>query len=171
MYGNQYNLSMPRSTPDIRDVMDSLRCIVHALRTAGRDSERTHGLSTAQLFVLQQIGHTHGVSVNGLARLTHTDQSSVSVVAQKLVEKRLVKRSRSSQDGRQVELALTPAGRAVLKRSPHAPQQQMIEAIGALPAGELKTLARLLRHVVNASDAGGKPPLFFEDKAAVRGRN
>lgn len=145
--------------------MDSIRSIVHVLRTAGRNSEQLHGLTAAQLFVLQTIGDAPGVSVNGLAELTHTDQSSVSVVVQKLVDKKLVERSYSPTDRRRAALALLPAATAVLKRTPDSPQQRLISAISSLSNTDLKALARLLGQVVKSSDAtDGPPPLFFEER-------
>ena len=91
----------------IRTVMDGLRRIVRDLRLSARDAERGAGISGAQLFVLQTLSESSAQSLNDLADRTLTDQSSVSVVVKRLVERKLVARKPSEEDGRRVELSLT----------------------------------------------------------------
>src|SRR3954449_12172633 len=67
--------------PDVREALDALRHIVQGLRV-GRAGGHRGGLSSAQLFALQQIGEHPDASVNDIAALTFTHQSSVSVVIQ-----------------------------------------------------------------------------------------
>src|SRR5690348_13047106 len=99
------------SGDEIRDVLDSFRRIVRLLRLSSREAEREVGLSGAQLFVLQKLSEAKMLSVNDLAERTHTHQSSVSVVAQTLVDKGLVARARAADDARRLELTLTPAAK------------------------------------------------------------
>src|SRR5262245_58016101 len=87
---------------DIRRVLDAIRRVVRVLRVSAVEAERTLGLSAAQLFVLHKLGDGQSVSVNELAERTHTHQSSVSVVAQRLVDGGLVRRQESAADGRRV---------------------------------------------------------------------
>jgi len=103
--------------------MDSLRRIVHSLRVATRASERSFGLSAAQHFVLRQLALEPGQSLIDLARRTRTTQSSVSEVVSRLVKRELVSRRTSDTDRRRTELSLTPAGDAVLRRSPETVQE------------------------------------------------
>ena len=65
---------------DTRDVMESLRRIVQALRESARRAEQEIGLSGAQLFVLATLSETPALSLNELAGRTRTHQSSVSTV-------------------------------------------------------------------------------------------
>ena len=99
-------------------VLDGVRRIVQALRASSRWAERHVGLSGAQLFVLQKLAETPGISVNELAERTHTHQSSVSVVVSRLAALDLVTRTRSAADGRRVELSLAPRARRVVGRAP-----------------------------------------------------
>ena len=66
-----------------RQVLDAIRRVVRTLREASRHSEKAAGISAAQLFVLQRLAGTGGLSVNELAARTLTHQSSVSVVVSK----------------------------------------------------------------------------------------
>ena len=90
----------------------ALRQIVQALHVASRASERAVGMSTAQLFVLQQIAQAGTCSVGELAALTLTHPSSVSVVVSRLVAQGLVERRDAAEDRRRAELTCTGEGRA-----------------------------------------------------------
>ena len=153
------------ASADVRAVLDAFRRIVQALRVDGRHGGRDARLTTAQLFALQQIADHPHASINDLAALTFTHQSSVSVVVQRLVRRRLVVKSTASDDRRRQSLALTSEGRRVLRRAPVAVQERLIAAIAALPAADRRALARSLgdvaRSVAPAVEAP-HPPMFFE---------
>jgi DNA-binding MarR family transcriptional regulator len=149
----------------VRVALDAFRRIVQALRV-GRAGEGDAGLGSAQLFALQQIAEHPDASINDVASLTCTHQSSVSVVIQRLVRQRLVVKVASSQDRRRQQLAVTAKGRRVLRRAPVAVQEHLIAAIAALPAADRRALAKSLSAVARlvAPDvASPHPPMFFED--------
>jgi DNA-binding MarR family transcriptional regulator len=139
---------MPNSSrPIAREtgaVLNSFRRIIQSLRIASRDSEKTVGLSAAQLFVLRKLSEEGSLSLNELAEATLTHQSSVSVVVTKLVERRLIKRLRSKKDGRQLVLSVTTKGQALLKKAPKPRQDWLIVGIEALDTKSRKELDRSL---------------------------
>lgn len=164
-------LSGAAPPPDVREALDAFRHIVQALRV-GREGEHQTGLSSAQLFALQQIADHPNASVNEIAALTFTHQSSVSVVIQRLVRQRLVAKVPAGDDRRRQRLALTVKGRRVLRRAPIAVQEHLIAAIAALPATDRRVLARALGEIarlVAPHDVAPHPPMFFEGDIA-RGR-
>ena len=149
---------------DIRDVLDSFRRIVRLIRLSSREAEREVGLSGAQLFVLQKLAETKVLSVNDLAERTHTHQSSVSVVAQTLVDKGLIARARAADDARRLELTLTSAAKALLRKAPGAAQDRLIEAIERLPAATRKQLAGgLAKLVEEAGLSDVDAPMLMEE--------
>src|SRR5580698_2197531 len=113
----------------LRSTLDSIRSIVQALRVSSRKTEMSHGLSSAQLFVLRQLGESDVLSVNELAEKTFTHQSSVSVVVRKLVDLGLVEKRASKTDFRRTEISLTAKGRARVRRTPLPAQEQLLSAI------------------------------------------
>ena len=153
-------------TSGIRAVLDSLRRIVRELRLSAREAERGAGISGAQLFVLQSLYEEAASSLNELADRTFTDQSSVSVVVRRLVEQDLVERRPSREDGRRVELRLTPAGRKLVRRCPEPTQAKLVGALRALDAAELAALRAgidaLVRGLGMAEDAAR---MFFDEEA------
>jgi DNA-binding MarR family transcriptional regulator len=161
---------MPRRAPtapaDVRASLDALRRIVQALRAVGDEGPRRSGLSGAQRFALQQLAPHPGASLNELAALTFTHHSSVSVVVQRLVARKLIAKVAARDDRRRVRLEVTAKGRTLLHRTPPAVQERLIEAIAALPAADRRALARALRRVAMrvAPDALAHPPMLFEGK-------
>ena len=153
--------------PHAARAMDSLRRIVHSLRVATRASERSFGLSAAQHFVLRQLALAPGQSLIDLARRTRTTQSSVSEVVSRLVKRELVSRRTSDTDRRRTELSLTPAGDAVLRRSPETVQEKLVAGFAALGEKERQRIADGLEAWLAASSLGDvEPILFFEEPDA-----
>ena len=128
-------------SPEVRAALDAFRHIVQALR-AGHAGHRRAGLSSAQRFALQQIADHPDASINDVAALTFTHQSSVSVVIQRLVRLRLVAKVPARDDRRRLRLTVTASGRAVLGRAPSAVQERLIAAVAALPPPDRRALAR-----------------------------
>src|SRR5262249_36608310 len=123
-----HTMALPVMTGKTQEILDAFRHLVQELRMADREAESKLGLSGAQLFVLQKLAES-SMSVNDLAERTCTHQSSVSVVVQRLVDKRLVKRKESQSDRRRLELSITAEGKKLLARSRYSPQDRMIEAV------------------------------------------
>lgn len=147
-------------------VLDDIRRIVQALRESARKVETAHGVSGAQLFVLQKLHEGGSATVNALAARTLTHQSSVSVVVARLEQQKLVKRSPAEHDRRAVQVSLTAKGRALVTRAPDPAQLRLFEAIQSLRDPDRKKLAQLLDQVVSAMGVGKEapPPMFFEEK-------
>jgi DNA-binding MarR family transcriptional regulator len=153
----------PRLDGGARNVVDAIRRITRALRDFSMLTERSVGLSGAQIFALRTIARDEPLSVNELAARTLTHQSSVSVVARKLVERGLCAKRASAEDARRHELAATRAGKALLKKAPEPIQDRLIDAIHEMPAADRQDLGRLLGDLVRRMAADGdEPPMFFE---------
>jgi DNA-binding MarR family transcriptional regulator len=160
--------SIAAGDPSVRGALDGIRRIVQALRSSSRSAEQRVGVSGAQLFVLQRLAAEPDLSVNELAERTLTHQSSVSVVVQRLVAKRLVGRHTSPADGRRAVLRLTQRGQALLETAPGAAQDRLIAGLLRLSSVERRTLARGLERLLDAmGEEGAAPaPMFFEEGGA-----
>jgi DNA-binding MarR family transcriptional regulator len=150
--------------------MNALRRLVRALRTAARDTERTHSVSAAQLFVLRELAAAPGLSFGELAERTHTRQSSVSEVVARLVEAGLVDRTPSSADGRRRELTLTARGRAIADAAPTSMPERLVQSLDALPATTRRALADGLQRWVDAAGLTDVAPAMFFERPARRQR-
>jgi len=145
--------------------MNAVRSIVRAFRVNTRAIELKMGISLAQLFVLQQLTERPADSLNELAERTATHQSSVSVVVRRLVDRGLVSRQSSTSDRRRIEIAVTPAGRALLEDAPTTIQTQLMTALRRLGRDDQNTLAMLLeRWLREAKIDFAAPPMLGEDE-------
>lgn len=149
---------------DSQRVLDAVRRLVRHLRVADRAAQTELGLSSAQLFVLSELGKTPAISLGELADRTHTDQSSVSVVVARLVDAGLVQRERAGEDARRLELSLTRAGRGVIQRAPGVMQEEIVQAVERMPAAEQKRFADSFARLLDEIGAEGRPPMLFEDE-------
>jgi DNA-binding MarR family transcriptional regulator len=157
------------SRADVRAVLDGVRRIVQSLRASSRWAEKHVGMSGAQLFVLQKLEEAPAQSLNALAERTHTHQSSVSTIVARLVERGLVTRTQSREDGRTIELGLSPSGRRLVARAPDAAQERLIRGIRSLPPARRRVLASALEALGRAMDSvEQEPAMFFEDRRSRR---
>jgi DNA-binding MarR family transcriptional regulator len=157
--------------PETQIILDSFRRIVRVLRESSRAAEQRVGLTGAQLFVIQMLARHPQVSVTELADHTRTHQSTVSVVVSKLVERGLVRRESSTTDARRLVLALSPEGKALLRRAPDAAQERLIAAIESLPGNARIDLSHLLVQLVEIMDAANEEPgMLFDDLEPTRKR-
>jgi DNA-binding MarR family transcriptional regulator len=158
------NISRPTGPEATRDVLNAIRGIVQALRESSRAAERHVGLSGAQTFVLRTLAERASLSLNDLAAATHTHQSSVSAVVTRLVTDGLIRRARSPEDARRLELSLTARGRDAASKAPDAAQHRLIAATNRLPPKRRRDLAATLRELAESVAAVDRiPPMFFED--------
>jgi MarR family transcriptional regulator, lower aerobic nicotinate degradation pathway regulator len=154
-----------RKSDEAAAALVALRRIVRYFRLADREVENACDLSAAQLFVLRSLVDAPANSVAELADRTLTDQSSVSTVVARLVERNLVSRKVARTDRRRAELRITAAGQRMVDRAPRAPQMQMIEAIHAMPLARREELVRSLEGLAGAIGANAvEPRMLFEDE-------
>lgn len=151
-----------------RRILDEIRRLVRFLRVSARGAQKQLGISGAQLFVLQTLDQTNTpLSVNELAEKTRTHQSSVSVVAKKLVKQKLVRSARARADARRAELTLTASAKALLRRSPNSAQHRLIAALDQMKRQSLSDLVQLLEDLNERLGLDhAVPQLLFEDESA-----
>lgn len=144
------------------EVLDGFRRVLQALREGARQAEAGLNISGAQLFVLQVVAQSPGISLNDLAAKTRTHQSSVSVVVTRLVDAGLLQRDRAPDDARRMVIALTTKARKLLTKAPDVPQHRLIAAVDVLPQSQRRSLVKALRAITRAMEVDGAPPMFFE---------
>ncbi len=147
--------------------MDAVRHLVRALSSSARTVQAQTGISGAQLFILRQLASVGApLSVNALADLTLTHQSTVSGVVARLVERQLVTRTPATDDARRAAVSLTARGRVLLADAPPTAQTQLVDGHSLLTSTQRAALADTLETWLAASGLGGEPaPLFFEGES------
>lgn len=150
---------------DAHSVLNSFRCLVKSLRLADRAGLKEYGLGASQLYVLHELKRDAPLSINDLAARMATDQSTVSVVVAKLIEKGFVARERSETDARRLDLTLTAKGHLTARKLPPPIQQRIIDGVQRLPRGRAKALAESLREICDVLGIGNeRPPMLMDDE-------
>ena len=97
------------------DVLQQLRVVVRLAGSHSARLERSTGIPGAQLWALHEIAQADGLSVGELAQRLRVHQTTVSNLLNRLEAAGLVRKGRSPQDQRIVQVHLTAAGRRRLK--------------------------------------------------------
>ncbi len=106
---------------------------------------RQHGLSDPQYNVLRILrGEKRPMQIYQIAERMVSPQTDISRLIERLVGSGWVKRERCGEDRRVVWVALTPAGKAVLKKLDRPVKELHESQFGDLSERELATLNRLL---------------------------
>ncbi len=156
---------------DIRRAADGLRRIVQVLRLSTHSIEKRHGISGAQLFVLQQLVDNGGNSLAELAAKTRTDPSSVSVVVARLARKGLVHTKRAADDRRRAVVTLSSRGQRLLSVAPEPAQSRLLRALEMLTRREITTLGAALDRLAGSLGASAlAPAMFFEAPCSERSK-
>jgi len=133
---------------------DDSETITNALRRANRALRATStgkGLTAARLLVLQVLAEGEPLALRDIAERTQTDPSSASVIVGHLVEGGYIKSRRAEGDGRRVELALSPTGKAAIKKSGGKGGGSPLEsALAAMDPKKRQKLASLLEELLAA---------------------
>ncbi len=143
-------------TPD-----DSIGALIHQvkLRMTQSMDERISDLdiTTAQWLVLKHIAATDGQTASALCKGSGCDTGSMTRMLDRLEEKGLIRRERSTTDRRVQQLHLTDAGRALLPTL----VPRVVDALNTLltdfSEAELDTLKSMLRRMLRNLD-GSKTP-------------
>ncbi len=157
----------PQSQPDVFRAINALRRMVRGLRSAAESVERQLRVSAAQLFVLSELAQVPDQSVKDLAAVTLTTHSTVSQVVSQLISKGLVMRTADESDARRGVLRLTRQGTNLLKKSPRAIQEDLIEGFNELRPSERRGLASGLEKWLDASGLAGVPSTMLFDKPVL----
>ena len=104
------------------------------------------GLTYTQYIVMMVLWEDKRLSVSGLGERLHLDSGTLTPLLKRLAEKGLIRRERSKQDERQVDISLTEEGEALKEKAIGIPQK--ISRCINLETEEAFTLYRLLYQVL-----------------------
>jgi DNA-binding MarR family transcriptional regulator len=144
------------------EVLVALRRIIRAVDMHSRRLIHKTGLSSPQLVLLQIMGQGETVTAGELARRASLSQATVTTILDRLEDRGLVQRKRSTDDKRRVHVALTDKGRDALSTAPRLLQDHFVTSFAALPDWEQHLLIASLErvaHMMDAADLDASPYL------------
>ena len=134
-------------------VVVALRRIIRAIDLRNRHLVTRYGLTGPQLTVLRELSSHDGISVGRLTRAIHLSQATVTGIIDRLAKRDLVRRHRSDEDKRRVEIWLTEAGKQLLIDAPPLLQEEFIDQFSKLEDWEKFQILSSLERVTAMMEA------------------
>ena len=134
-------------------VLVALRQIIRAIDLHSRHLVMQYGLTGPQLVVLKELSMHDGISVGELTRAIHLSQATVTGILDRLAKRELVRRQRSDQDKRRVQVWLTDAGKQMLIDAPPLLQEEFTDEFSKLEDWEQSQILSALQRVVSMMEA------------------
>lgn len=147
----------PRSASSLGLALETLtkfRLVINSTKRHYKWIEQQTGVNGALVWALWELHQTPGLKVSEIADTLAIHQSTASNLLDKLEEKGLVKRDRSTDDQRVVRLYLTRAGKTLIARVPQPARGLLQEALIKLPSESLRTLDHLLDQLLREMGNG-----------------
>jgi DNA-binding MarR family transcriptional regulator len=143
-------------------ILRSLRRIMRATDVQSRRLAAEHHITGPQVICLQTLADDGPMTATALAKLVHLSNSTVVGILDRLEQKDLIARHRSTTDRRQVLVHATDAGRELLGRVPSPLQQRLASGLERLPVREQVELATAIERIcelLEVPDDGAAPLL------------
>lgn len=137
----------------IEEVLVSLRRVIHATDMHSRHLNKTTGLTAPQVLLLQAIQHKGNVTIGELAKEISLSQATVTTILDRLEQKALVVRKRSTSDRRKVHAELTEKALYAIKNSPKPLQEKFKREFSQLDDWEQTMIIASLQRVAHMMDA------------------
>jgi len=134
-------------------VLIALRKVIRATDLHSKYLAKNTGLTTAQLLILQSIQNMGEVSIGEISKKISLSQATVTSILDRLVDKGLVYRERSTEDKRKVHAYLTEDALALIKDAPAPLQEQFTKQFGALNEWEQSMMISSLQRIAQMMDA------------------
>ncbi|MBZ5790710.1 MarR family winged helix-turn-helix transcriptional regulator [Burkholderia contaminans] len=137
---------------EIGDVCSMLGVYVSIKRHFNQRTSTSLGISFSQCCALVHLACSETVSCQALASSLGYGTGRLSRLADDLEKRAWIVRRRNDDDRRALELALTPAGRALAARIPSALAEARHDALNRLSAQERAVLKRFLERMLGEID-------------------
>lgn len=137
----------------IDEVLVALRRVIRATDLHSKHLAKTTGLTSPQILLLQTIRDRGQVTIGELANDISLSQATVTTILDRLENRELVYRERSTEDKRKVHAYLTERGTEVLKDAPTPLQEHFTRQFSDLQEWEQTMIISSLQRVAQMMDA------------------
>jgi len=118
------------------------------------------GLTPPQHGVLVVTANAPGLDQAGIARALGFDRATTGALIHGLERRGLLRRESSSSDLRRKALAVTPRGRAMLRRAQAAVRRTSERLLAPLAPGERRRFVQLLERLTAALNGASRTPVL-----------
>lgn len=156
---------MCTNAAEISEVIDNLRRSIKAINEYSKNAEKETGLTGPQLWAIKIVANSAPIKVSELAHQMYLHPATVVGILDRLESKGLVRRTRSTEDRRVVEIDLTAQGQVVVGQAPEVAQGLLVKGLEALPKDKLSHVSESMKEIVKILGAEEFPPqLLFSQE-------
>ncbi|MEH6576412.1 MAG: MarR family transcriptional regulator [Amphritea sp.] len=141
------------SSPCWQEVLISLRRIIRATDLQSKRIVKACGLTIPQVMLLRSIKNLGDVTVKRLSDEVSLSQATVTTILNRLEDRHLVERIRSTTDRRIVNARLTDKGDEVLETAPPLLHEAFIDRLENLEGWEQTQILSSLQRIASMMDA------------------
>ncbi|PKR55792.1 MarR family winged helix-turn-helix transcriptional regulator [Thalassospira marina] len=138
---------MEKQQPYWQDVLVTLRQIIRATDLHSKRIMKVYGLTIPQIMVLRAIGELQNVTVKRISTHVSLSQATVTTILNRLEQRGLMERRRSTTDKRVVNTELTDTGRDIIANAPDLLHEEFIRQFEELPVWEKTQMLSSLQRV------------------------
>jgi len=131
------------------EVYSKLREIVQAMDIHSKYLHKYYGLSGPQLTILNELSNIDKMPTGQLAQKVSLSQATVTDIIDRLEEKELVTRQRSSFDKRKVYIQISDKGRAIMQKNPSLLKEEFIRQFNELEDWEQTLILSSMQRIVS----------------------
>ncbi len=136
------------------DVIVELRKIIRAIDLHAKRVSKESGLTPPQVLILQSIQRLGEVASRRISEEVNLSQATVTTILDRMEQRELIERYRSTTDRRIVHTRLTARGKQTLKKAPTLLHERFIEAFLDYDGGNQKRILDALREVAEMLGGG-----------------
>jgi MarR family transcriptional regulator, organic hydroperoxide resistance regulator len=142
----------------IAQTVDNLRRVFQVVNEQSKKAKRKTGITGPQLWAIKIIAHSSPIRVSDLAGKMYLHPATVVGILNRLEERDLVKRIRTTDDRRVVHVALTDRGKDIVRRSPEVAQGMLVAGLEKLTVKKLNGIYDGLEQLAEILGAQQIPP-------------
>jgi DNA-binding MarR family transcriptional regulator len=136
------------------ELLVSLRKVIRAIDLYSKKLSKETGLTSPQLLVLQSIYRHEGVMVKEIAEDINLSSATITSILDRLEKRELVRRLRSTEDKRKVEISLTQTGIEMIADAPTPLQEHFINRFESMEEWEQSQMLATMQRIVSMMNAG-----------------
>lgn len=145
----------PQNVPERVElrVLSAMRRIIRSVDLYSKELAAKARITSPQLVCLLTLAEKGAMTATTISREVFLSPSTIVGILDRLEDKGLVKRERTSKDRRVVTVSVTEAGRELARSAPSPLQDTLTEALRTLPLAEQLDIATSLERVVSLMEA------------------
>jgi len=137
----------------VDEVLTSLRRVIRAIDLHSQHLVKTASVTGPQLRLLQLMNTDGQPTVSDLAKKMSLSQATVTSIMDRLENRGLIERVRSTHDKRKVHPKLTDAGKTVLAKTPTPLQDSFVRKFDELKSWEQHMIIASVQRIAEMMDA------------------